>query len=137
MDKLPEKLVYAIRLPQLQSRQGWLTDSLFLPSLTKSSRNRQDVPASPPYDDSCFLVIQNDIERAYIAAITNQPAPSTSLHRFPYPAVIEDSFTVIAGASFPMLFVLCLMLSAKNIIKVSILFLHFFSQIKLYFRITF
>jgi hypothetical protein len=121
-------LEYSIRLPQDTQSDTWFTDQLFIPKISKVARFEGDFPLRPPYFDSCFLTIQNDIERAFIAAVAgaDKPLPATVLHRFPYPKVIEDVFAASFGTLFPLLFVFCLMLSSKNIIKVSTLFLKMF-----------
>lgn len=67
----------------------------------------------------CFLTIQNDIDRTFIRTVSNTEVPATVLQRFPYPKVSQDTFVSVAGAIFPLLFVLCMILSSKNIIKVS------------------
>jgi hypothetical protein len=112
-------LSYAIRLPETTGTM-WLTDQLYQPSVSKSSRNLTPIPLNPPYYPACFLTIQNDIERAFIKASSKKSMPVTHLHRFPYPSVVTDLFTTIAGPFFPLVFMFCLLLSAKNIIKVSL-----------------
>lgn len=97
----------------------WLTDQLYFMSLVKTARDPQNYPSTPPYCDMCFLTIQNDIDRTFIKATSQKVPPVTVLHRFPYPSVSEDTFISVAGSIFPLLFVICLILTSKNIIKVS------------------
>lgn len=116
---LPHHLKYSIRLPD--SGNIWLTDQLFLLSLSKSARdvNNRDYPSSPPYVDGCFLTIQSSIDRAFIKKVSNADVPATALQRYPYPSVSEDMFLNMIGTIFPLLFVFCMIFSTKNIIKVS------------------
>lgn len=116
----PKKLNYAIRLPQNPTINTWLTEQLFPVTLEKATRDQNDKPHSPPYYYYCFLTIQNDIERAFIkAANQGRESPKFALQRFPYPKVFEDMFISFAGPLFPVLFVICMLVSSKNIIKVS------------------
>lgn len=117
--RLPKKLKYSIRLPNNPSRDVWLTDQLYFVALTKTAREPNSYPFTPPYFSYCFLTIQNDIERAFIKSASKQEVPSTRLQRFPYPNVSEDLFVPVAGALFPFLLMCCMFLSVKNIIKVS------------------
>jgi len=99
----------------------WLTDQLFAFDISKQSRDHfasYPYPTWPPYVEHCFLTIQNKIERALINNIANQTAPAITFQRYPYPKVIEDTFIVFASKIFPILLVICMMVSVKNIIKV-------------------
>lgn len=90
--------------------------------ITKTAREADnDVPSTPPYNEFCFLTIQNDIEREFIKIKSPEKTevPETKLQRFPYREVSEDPFAIITGAIFPFLLVCCLFMSTKNIIKVS------------------
>lgn len=119
--ELPKHLKYSIRLAHDNRFNTWLTDQLFRIDITKTAReaNGLPFPTTPPYNQFCFLSIQNDIEREFIKRSAKKEAPSTVLKRFPYPAVSEDMFTAIAGPLFPFLLVCCLFMSTKNIIRVS------------------
>lgn len=120
LTELPTKLEYSLRFPHNTQFNTWFTDQLFLPKISKVARNeKSDYPYDPPYYSYCFLTIQNDIERGFIEAVSGKVPPATNLQRFPYPKVVEDIFIATAGSLFPLLFVFCLMLSSKNIIKVS------------------
>lgn len=73
-----------------------------------------------PYIDKCFLEIQNDIDRAFIQRVAkNRKVPDVVLQRFPYPKVNDDSTMNGFKTYFSLLFVLCMILSCKNLIKVS------------------
>ncbi|CRK87607.1 CLUMA_CG001403, isoform A [Clunio marinus] len=117
-EELPKHLKYAIRLPEEHS--NWNTDQLYRMAFDKTQEDAQsDAPQWPPYDSSCFLKLQNDLERAFIKSFSNASLelPITALKRFPYPSFSYDGFVLIAASFFPLLIVFCLMLSSKNIIK--------------------
>ena len=110
--KLPKKLEYAIRMP---SSMNWLTGQLFdTTRVTKYARSDRS-----PYETSCFLAIQNNIERTFIKKTSNKDPPKIQIQRFPYPEVYEDNFNNLVGQYFPDYFAFCMLLSMKNIIKVS------------------
>lgn len=118
--KLPKKLKYFIRLPHDKAMNTWLTDQLYPISLGKKARDPYGpYQHSPPYVESCFLTIQNDIDRGFIQSLTKASIPETLFRRFPYPQVSDDVFTSFAGPLFPFLFMCCMFLTTKNIIKVS------------------
>lgn len=119
---LPKTLRYSIRLPQDPARNTWLTEDLYYVSISKTAREPNfNYPASPPYNDYCFLAIQNDIDRAFIKANSKNSTdiPTTYLQRFPFPTIHEDKFVGFASTLFPLLLMLCMLLSMKNTIKVS------------------
>lgn len=113
-------LKFSIRLPHDPTQNTWLTDQLFPLTYLKATRDSNNpIPSDPPYNKLCFLSVQNNIERAFIYAVSSKVPPQTFLRRFPYPSVIQDIFITVAGSLFPLLFVFCMIFSSKNIIKVS------------------
>lgn len=120
---LPNHLKYAIRLPWNQSNDVWHIRDLFDMDFTNADRplpiiNGLEVD---PYLNHCFLTIQNDIDRKFIekSKKSSQKIPEVVLQRFPYPSVSDDEFMNKFKTYFSLLFVLCMILSCKNIIKVS------------------
>lgn len=95
---------------------------------TASKKGRDsysDYPSFPQYVESCFLTLQNAIEREYIKAVAESfPSvkflgiQSVQLRRFPHPSVTVDVFTETVGPAILFLLVICLILSVKSIIKV-------------------
>jgi ATP-binding cassette subfamily A (ABC1) protein 3 len=64
------------------------------------------------------LGLQNEIDRAFIKSLNSTAnLPNLKLQAFPYPKITEDMFLTIAAATFPMLFVICMIMSVKNVIK--------------------
>lgn len=130
---------YTIRMPQDSSSDSWKTDELFFVSPSKSSRIGLDprmTPNSPPYYGTCFLALQNQIDRAYIMSLNSSVSlPSITLNAFPYPRILEDIFIMFAIEVFPLLFVLCMILAIKNIIKVSHQNRYFINISQLYYCI--
>lgn len=110
-------LKYTIRLPQHAGENLWETDQIYYSSPSRQSRMRYDYPSDPPYQHECFLMIQNEIDREFIRALKNTTLPSLKLQAFPYPSITEDPFLTMAAAIFPVLFVLCMIMSVKNVIK--------------------
>lgn len=108
-------------MPQEATEDNWGTDRLFYVSPSKQSRigSAGGIPNIPPYYGSCFLHIQDHLDRAFIKQQNASiDLPILELKAFPYPSVIEDLFLVFASALFPMLFVMSMILPVKNIIKV-------------------
>lgn len=122
---MPKTLRYSIRLPQDPATDTWVTKMLYYVSISKTAREpNSDYPFQPPYNSYCFLALQNDIERAFIKAVKpSAEVPKTILQKFPYPMVQEDMFVAFASILFPLLLVICMLLSMKNTIKVSHLYL--------------
>ena len=118
--KLPKQLKYSVRMP---SDPSWYTGQLFdTAGVSKQARDGYQpfpYPMNPPYYRSCFLTIQNNIERTFIKKTSNKDPPKIQMKRFPYPQITEDMFVTYAGQYFPYVFLLCMLLSMKNIIKVS------------------
>jgi len=117
----PKQLIYTIRMPQEATEDNWVTDQLFYVSPSKQSRHgsAKGIPNIPPYYGSCFLHIQDKLDRAFIKQHSSIDIPRLALNAFPYPSIVEDLFLLFATALFPMLFVMSMILPAKNIIKVS------------------
>ncbi|KAG5675808.1 hypothetical protein PVAND_005680 [Polypedilum vanderplanki] len=117
----PKHLKYVIHMPQDSTTDSWFTDQIYYSSPSKRSRlseHSSGVPNTPPYYGSCFLDIQNHIDRAFIKYLNSSATfPKLKMNAFPYPEIIEDIFMQFATQAFPVLFVLCMMLSIKNIIK--------------------
>lgn len=89
-------------------------------AITKAARESYGpFPTHPPYFTECFLSIQDSIEKAFIEASSSKPPPPIKLQRFAYPSISEDTFIQLAGMLFPLLFVICMMFSITNTIKVS------------------
>lgn len=120
---IPKQLVYTIKMPQEHTADNWLTDQLFYLSPSKTARYSSGsvIPNQPPYQESCFLHIQDKIDRAFITLQANSTVklPPVSLNAFPFPQITEDLFMAFASALFPLLFVLCMLLPVKNVIKVN------------------
>lgn len=74
------------------------------------------------YYSSCFISIQNEIDRAFITMKSkNEKPPKTRLRRFPYPSITYDSFLAdFAVHIFPLFVVFSFLYTTKNIIKVSL-----------------
>lgn len=116
---------YSIRLPHKGGVDDWLTDQIYYVSPSRASRI-QFIPIgppyyteNPPYFSRCFIGIQNEIDRAFINQLNSSVAlPNVLLQPFPYPAVDEDMFVEVSVAGFPLLLVMAMLMSAKNIIKV-------------------
>lgn len=117
----PKHLKYTIRMPQDQNQNSWQINNLFYASPSKESRIGEKpvgVPIIPPYYSSCFLAIQNEIDRAFIEMLSRSTTiPSIKMQPFPYPSFVEDLFLPFAVQAFPTLLIICMMLSIKNIIK--------------------
>lgn len=116
MTTLPQHLEYAIRLP---FPDVWHIKDLFDMDFTNADRDPDQ--NEQPYITSCFLEIQNDIDRAFIRKVAggSTKIPDLVLRRFPYPKVTDDPLMNKFKTFFSLLFVLCMILSCKNIIKVS------------------
>lgn len=117
----PKQLIYTIRMPQEATEDNWMTDQLFYVSPSKKSRVGSGIGVSntPPYYGTCFLHIQDHLDRAFIMKQNSSAKlPPLKLNAFPYPSVMEDLFLLFATALFPMLFVMSMVLPVKNIIKV-------------------
>ena len=103
-------------MPQEATEDNWGTDHLFYVSPSKQSRigGSKGIPNSPPYYGTCFLHIQDHLDRAFIKQQNSSiDIPILALNPFPYPSVVEDLFLLFATSLFPMI------LPVKNIIKVS------------------
>lgn len=115
-------LKYSIRLPQDVGDDLWLTDQIYYISPSRASRlqgNPEGIPYSPPYYRECFVGFQNEIDRAFIKLLNSTAdVPNIQFQAYPYPSIVEDMFLKFAAAAFPLLFVLCMLMSVKNIIKV-------------------
>ena len=115
-----QHLKYAIRLPTRWN--SWMTERLY--SDSKSSRVESlysfeppKYPFEPPYYDECFLLLQNKIDRAFI---NHSKLPNVQLNAYPYPEVTTNEFSKYVKMALPVVFVFSMILSIKNIIKVSI-----------------
>lgn len=117
---MSKHLKYSIHLPQDGTNDLWKTDQIYYVSPSRASRLPYDgIPSYPPYYRACFLGFQNEIDRAFIKSLNAVAAlPQISLQAYPYPTVTEDIFLQVASSAFPVLFVICMIMSVKNIIKV-------------------
>lgn len=111
-------------MPHETALNTWHTDQVYYVAIGKAAREHfQAYPMTPPYVRECFLSIQDRIEKAFIreslSPSANKTAPATNMQRFAYPSISEDMFISLAGVIFPIVFVICMLLSMKNIIKVS------------------
>jgi len=79
--------------------------------------------SNPPYYTSCFLMLQNEIDQAFIKSVKPdmELVKLENLRYFPYPSVVKDFFVEFAAYGFPILFVFCMIFSAKVLIKVRIM----------------
>lgn len=113
---LPKQLNYTIRLPQ------YFDLGTIYPYFTLSKRVHDKTNATySNYYESCFLTIQNNIERAFIQMQSTKDEPQpTSLRRFPYPSVNYDFFLESFAADiFPFFIVIAFLYTTKVIIKVA------------------
>lgn len=109
-------------MPEEAASDVWMTDQLFYVSPSKIARLPASglLPSEPPYVTSCFLQIQNSLDRAFIKKLKpDEKLPALKLQAFPYPSITEDIFMSAAAALFPLLFVICMMVPTKNVVKVS------------------
>ena len=121
-------------MPQDATNDLWITDQIYYVSPSKASRTPfEGIPSSPPYYRQCFLGFQNEIDRAFIQSLKAAATlPQISLQAYPYPTVTEDIFQKVASSAFPLLFVVCMIMSVKNIIKVIKRMYEFLRLITLY-----
>lgn len=114
---------YSIRLPQDAGDDLlWMTDQIYYVSPSRASRLADSgIPTSPPYYTQCFIGFQNEIDRSFIKLLNSSAfVPKLTLQAFPYPSITEDMFLQFATALFPFLFVTCMIMSVKNVIKVTL-----------------
>lgn len=111
-------------MPQDATNDLWLTDQIYYISPSRASRlDSLGIPDHPPYFSQCFVGFQNEIDRAFIKSLNAAAAvPNITLQAYPYPSITEDLFQKVASSAFPLLFVVCMIMSVKNIIKVRINF---------------
>lgn len=78
---------------------------------------------SSNYYETCFVTIQNAIDRAFmLVKLGNKTLPTTNLRRFPYPSVTYDMFLAdFAVHAFPFFVVLAFFYTTKTIIRVSLI----------------
>lgn len=107
-------------MPHESKYNTWISDQIYYVNIAKTARDSYSpYPRSPPYMQECFLSIQDSIERGFIEATSGKSAPPTKMQRFAFPSISEDMFVSMAGLIFPLVFVICMLASMKNIIKVS------------------
>jgi hypothetical protein len=107
------KLNYKIRFSS-SNHDSWFTNQMH--SERKYSRIfNGKYPENPPYYDSCFLAIQNSIDRAFI---NDEKILPVELKAFPYPD-IRRSFIMEFREPFSFIFVCSIILSVYKIISVS------------------
>lgn len=107
-------------MPHETKFNTWVTDQVYYVAISKSARESfSPYPMHPPYMGECFLSIQDRIEKGFIESSSSKKAPPIKMQRFAYPSISEDVFISLAGMIFPIVFVICMLLSMKSIIKVS------------------
>ena len=79
-------LNYALRFQP--DAYGWATNKLFAVNKETRAPRTSDVDGGMPYyNNRCFLLIQNTIDRAFIGLTSGKPLPSVTFQRFPYPGM--------------------------------------------------
>lgn len=102
-----------------QPFNSWMTDQLYGIAISQASRGSDDTGGKPPYYAQCFLTLQNNIDRTFIATKSgSSQLPEIKINRFPYPAISEDTFTIFASYIFPLFVVISFFYSTKVVIKV-------------------
>lgn len=72
------------------------------------------------YYEECFITIQNEVDRAFMATVSDKTPPTTSLRKFPFPSVSYDYFLdSFAIYVFPIFVVIAFLYTTKTIIKVT------------------
>ncbi len=118
MQAILKHLNYSIKLPESSGMGSWMTDQIFYSNPSRKSRLDENIPDYPPYYSTCFLGIQNEIDRNFMKTLNaSVNLPNLKLQAYPYPKIVEDLFLVFAAEAFPFLFVLCMIYSVKNTIK--------------------
>ncbi|CAG9810455.1 unnamed protein product [Chironomus riparius] len=117
----PKNFSYRILAPQSGSfYYGWDTDILYYISVTYNRRYSGENQASfPLYYPSCFLMLQNEIDQAFMKSLKPdmEIVKLETLRYFPYPSIVEDFFMEFAAYGFPILFVFCMIFSSKVLVK--------------------
>lgn len=93
----------------------WATRNAFYEG-RRSQIHNEKYPLHPEYVDSCFLAIQNAIDRSFI---DSEKIPTLKLKAFPHPEIKESGIMELRNF-FSFLFVCCMILPVYKIISVSL-----------------